>query len=1048
MKKQVFFFPKSISLRFSDYSLRVKLIIAFLLVSALSVGVVAFITNRTTQNELFACVEQSLAGQASVSAFAVGAELDKQVDGLRTLAFNGLLEDGLGDASAAASGDLAEMERLDQQWRAADAAGNDAHSLVQAVLNHPISNELHEMQKSFPQHAELFVTDRYGGIVAATNRTSDYYQADEEWWQIAYNNGEGAVFIGQPEFDESSQTIGLQIGLPVFNESSEIVGVLRSTVNIKSLGEALEAGLFGQSGRTEIYLPDGSEIEIEAEGNGEFKLKIEKSPADFVAALQHGGEFLDTVHGGVPTLGSQTPLILGEDVSEDTVAFERLDWRVVALQDRAEALLPVTNATRAALLSALGALLAAGLLAVVVAQFLTGPITRLTQAAEKVSSGDLQARAPVESRDETGVLAGAFNTMTAQLEKTLTGLESRVAERTTSLVLAAEVGRSVSQVRDLGLMLKDAAEIIRSRFDLYYAQVYLTNPAQNALLLQAGTGTVGAELVGRGHRLPLNTASINGRAAVEKHSVVISDTAASTNFRPNPLLPDTKSEMAVPLMVGEIVVGVLDLQSEKPGTLNQDILSAFEALAGQLAIAIQNANLLAETEKARAEVEAQARRLVRKNWEEHLDAIHQPEHTGFIFEGNKITSLADATDIQTPDESNAITAPITITGESLGTLVVEMDAQNLTTQNTELVNSVALQVAQQIENLRLLESAERYRSEAEQAARRATIEGWKEYVESKSGESLGYLYDTNEVRPHKELQVSDESAMTLPIKAREETVGKLSVMGLESHDSEALDLASAVAERLGAHIENLRLFEETKRGQIELDKRARELAAVAEVSSVSAKELDIQKMLATVVQLTQRKFGLYHAHVFTYNEDTAELKIAACGWKEGEENEGPHDTASIPLNQEQSLVALAARTRQAVIVNDVYNEPGWLPNPLLPDTASEMAIPLLVGDQLLGVLDVQKDYINAFTEEDASIQTTLASQVATAMQNARSFAKAQQQADREATLNVIGQKIQSATTVESVLQIAARELGRALGAPLTIAQLGIKENSDNGGSHR
>ena len=679
---------------------------------------------------------------------------------------------------------------------------------------------------------------------------------------------------------------------------------------------------------------------------------------------------------------------------------------------------------------------------------ITNRLSDLTRSAAAMQEGNLDQTVAVTGRDEVGLLGRTFNTMVEQLKSLFGTLEQRVAERTHSLELAAEVGRSVSRVRALDVMLKDATEIIRSRFDLYYAQVYLTNPAENALLLQAGTGTVGAELVGRGHRLPLNTASINGRAAVEKRSVVISDTSASTTFKPNPLLPDTCSEMTVPLMVGENVVGVLDLQSEKTGTLNQDILPAFEALAGQLAIAIQNANLLAETEQARAEVETQARRLVRKNWQEHLDAIHRPEQTGFVFEGNKITSLADATHILTPDESNAITAPIAVTGESLGTLVVEMDAQNQSTQNAELVNIVARQVGQQIENLRLLESAERYRSEAEQAARRTTIEGWKQYLESRTGESLGFLYDTKEVRPQSKNHQLDDSAMTLPIKAREETVGKLEVEGIEPGDKDAIDLANAVAERLGAHIDRLRLFEETKRGQIELDNRARQLAAVAEISSVSSKELDIQKMLSAVVHMTQRKFNLYHAHVFIYNENTAELKIAACGWQEGDENEGTHGTTVIPLGQEQSLVARTARNRKAVVVNDVKNEPDWLPNPLLPDTASEMAIPLLVGDRLLGVLDVQKDYINAFTDEDVSIQSTLASQVATALQNARSFAKAQQQADREATLNVIGQKIQSATTVESVLQIAARELGRALGAPLTIAQLGIKEKSDNGGGHR
>jgi GAF domain-containing protein len=276
-------------------------------------------------------------------------------------------------------------------------------------------------------------------------------------------------------------------------------------------------------------------------------------------------------------------------------------------------------------------------------------------------------------------------------------------------------------------------------------------------------------------------------------------------------------------------------------------------------------------------------------------------------------------------------------------------------------------------------------------------------------------------------------------------------MGVDAEDSEAVELASAVADRLGAHIENLRLLEETKRGQLELNKRASQLAAVAEISYVSARELDIQKLLETVVQLTQRKFGLYHAHVFLYHEQSNELRIAACGWKEGDLHEGTHGTAHIPLNQEQSIVARAARTRQPVIANDVHSEPGWLSNPLLPDTASEMAVPLLIGDQLLGVLDVQSDQLRAFTAEDASIQTMLASQVATAVQNARSFAQAQQQAERESTLNIINQKIQSATNVEAVLQIAARELGHVLGAARIKASIGgstPQDGSDPAGGNQ
>jgi putative methionine-R-sulfoxide reductase with GAF domain len=321
------------------------------------------------------------------------------------------------------------------------------------------------------------------------------------------------------------------------------------------------------------------------------------------------------------------------------------------------------------------------------------------------------------------------------------------------------------------------------------------------------------------------------------------------------------------------------------------------------------------------------------------------------------------------------------------------------------------------------------------------MEGWQKYIASRPAETLGYLYDTKEVRPQNNGQDEDTSMFALPLKVRDEMIGKLSVQGLTSKDHEAIELVNVVAERLSTHIEGLRQFEETKRGQIELDKRAQQLAAVAEVSSVSSRELDIQKMLESVVFLTQRKFGLYHAHVFLYNEKADELKIAACGWREGDEHAGTHGTTAIPMTQEQSLVARAARTQKAVIVNNVHNEPGWLPNPLLPDTASELAVPLLIGDRVLGVLDVQSDLLNAFTEEDANIQTTLASQVATALQNARSFSQAQKQAERETMLNVINQKIQSATSVEAVLQIAARELGHALGAPMTIAQLSMKDKS-------
>ncbi len=141
-------------------------------------------------------------------------------------------------------------------------------------------------------------------------------------------------------------------------------------------------------------------------------------------------------------------------------------------------------------------------------------------------------------------------------------------------------------------------------------------------------------------------------------------------------------------------------------------------------------------------------------------------------------------------------------------------------------------------------------------------------------------------------------------------------------------------------------------------------------------------------------------------------------------------------------MARAARTRTGVVVNDVTAAPDFLPHPLLPETRAEMAVPMIVANKVIGVLDVQSEIANHFTDIDVSIQTTLASQVAVALQNTRSFSQSQRQAERETAVNLITQKIQSATSVEAALQIAARELGHALGMKSTLVMLESETLSD------
>jgi K+-sensing histidine kinase KdpD len=300
-------------------------------------------------------------------------------------------------------------------------------------------------------------------------------------------------------------------------------------------------------------------------------------------------------------------------------------------------------------------------------------------------------------------------------------------------------------------------------------------------------------------------------------------------------------------------VGVLDMQSEHAGSLNKDILPAFEALAGQLAIAIQNATFLAETQQARAEIESQARRLTHTNWVDYMDAIHKPEETGFVFEQNKIAPMTQAEQSQLQININALTAPIEVTGESLGNLVVEMEGQSPISHTSELVNTVARQVGQQIESLRLLDSAERYRAEAEEASRRTTRDGWKNYMDTNTAKGLSYIYDMKEVRPHKqdEDQQSGGSTLSLPLKVHDETVGQLIVQGIEAGDNESRDLANAVAERLGAHIEGLRLSRQTEQALATTQKLAEREQALRQITSAVRGSTDP----ATILRSAARELG-------------------------------------------------------------------------------------------------------------------------------------------------------------------------------------------------
>jgi GAF domain-containing protein len=190
-----------------------------------------------------------------------------------------------------------------------------------------------------------------------------------------------------------------------------------------------------------------------------------------------------------------------------------------------------------------------------------------------------------------------------------------------------------------------------------------------------------------------------------------------------------------------------------------------------------------------------------------------------------------------------------------------------------------------------------------------------------------------------------------------------------------------------------------------------------------------------VVDQIRSAFDYYYVHIYLFDNKRENLVMVGGTGEAGQTMLAQGHT----LPRGKGLVGRAADTNLPVLVQDVSQEPGWLPNPLLPETKAEVAVPIAIGREVLGVLDVQHNVIGSLTQVEADLIQSMANQVAIALQNARSYAQTQHQAEREVLVNTIGQKIQSAATVGGAMQIAVRELGRALGRGQTRVRLNIAQ---------
>jgi len=337
------------------------------------------------------------------------------------------------------------------------------------------------------------------------------------------------------------------------------------------------------------------------------------------------------------------------------------------------------------LFSVLAFLLGAGF-AYYVSKAVSDPIYGLIQTFNKIEQGDLTQRAAVTATDELGIVTVQFNRMVSRLETLQSTLEQQVAERTRQLAASNEVGRVAATSLDPEKLLAKIIPLFHEQFGYYFAAIYILDPSGRWAELREATGEAGRVLKQNRHRLDVSGKNMVGAAIRERVPRIAQNASEEKQRFENPLLPYTRSEVALPLMVGERVLGALNVQSTRESDFGPQVIETMKNMAGQVAITLENARLFQEAQQIIKEMRAVQQQYLLEGW------------SGFSKENQGMEyRIGD----EPAEDSKRLEVPISLRDQTLGQIVLEGN-EEWTPDQQSLVDAIATQAAIALENARLV----------------------------------------------------------------------------------------------------------------------------------------------------------------------------------------------------------------------------------------------------------------------------------------------------------------------------------------------------------
>lgn len=547
---------------------------------------------------------------------------------------------------------------------------------------------------------EISLLDLNGLVVVST---SDLQQGQIKSSRRYFSEGQKSFFINPPYHSPSLNRLSMVASIPVTDPRGTLIGVLIGRIQFETLFKFtdVKSGL-GETG--ELYLVNKNHILLTPL---RFQSVEPLTIPIFSTGINNSLDQGANGSGNYPNYAKTMVLGAYRYIPE-------LEIALITEEELSETQMSASTTIIINAFSVLATLLVVIGVALLIARRITEPLERLAISTDKIAGGELDTDIVVDQTDEIGKLAQSIAKMTAQLKGFITDLEQRVAERTKEverrsiqIQVASEVARDTTAVQDLNDLLHRAVDLIRERFGFYHAGIFLVDDKREFAVLRASTGDAGRQMIERGHKLRVGETGIVGYVTSTGEARIATDVGVDAVHFKNPLLPETRSEMALPLISANRIIGALDVQSTIESAFDQEDIRILQILADQLAVAIENANLFSTMNDTLTQLEAAQQEYTHEAWKRFTESGRV---RGYMYRGSGVETLGERKDIMDIADGCQVNIPLKVRDQVVGNIDLLFDRSVSESDTISTFEEIAKRLSLVLESARLLEET-RFRSE-------------------------------------------------------------------------------------------------------------------------------------------------------------------------------------------------------------------------------------------------------------------------------------------------------------------------------------------------